>query len=1188
VDQKVWFTVYGEDGGVYEGTVRKADANTVTVHWSGGTHTVPRNGDPGHAPGAGEDESAAVAEIDEDFPVDGYPQMTTMKKLSDAELNHNLKFLHSVDRQFCYCGPTLVAINLFKIKDKQGKYFPTFTWERVQEYCGNTPERPHSYAFVEAAFQNVMSGGGNQAIVITGESGAGKSFCTNRMLDYLASVGKRPDDPLPNWFLKQAGEPEVAEPVTVTQRLVASTAILEAFGNAKMPRNNDSSRFGKLYQIYFDTNERIITGASIQPYLLEKSRITAQARDERNYHIFYELIRGLNDDEKAQMKLESDSNKGLRHYRWLNIPAYDVPKGKPPAWGNVTYNVPDDESPSGQKDDAGELEGVRVALKKFCSGDENNIFRSTMGVLTLGNIEIGDSREEKENIKESDPALIAAAELFGVESGALRQAIGFQTLDRVGTVPVSGTLARKFLSSIAKAIYNYQFIWMIKQVSMELSQDLPKGPDDCPEQPFIGVLDIFGFEYLNNNKLLASTEAVNSFEQWCINGCNEKLQALFVSIVVDLEEALYKEELGFSPELVFPRNDNTVDLIFGRTNSVYSKLENTCKMAARDTTDKGGTRDEEFLSAIRLDCMKKSNSWMDFSVTDGGPKLNRLDTKNKFVTKEYVKKKPDSAGAFMVDHYAAKVVYDVGGWTDKNADKITADMMTCFSSSSMDSGNGPGSGWLPSVYNEGQGKAGPGSVIAQFKNDLNNLVALLGGQNGGCETSFVRCIKPNSLKVADKYEDSLVLTQLAYTGMLQTLRIQKAGFPIRLKHQDYVDIFRVLDPDAAKEGVDALVKSINTNLMPDIIENLPNKEEIEPQLQHEGKPIDAIIVGKVAKVLSRDWAHTQVEIKAKAIKGIKAQIIQSVYRASDSKKEYDGKREAMNVLMPSFRGVLARLTYYPMKYAKMEQMSRASMVTMVRASMARANYYKERATAMEGANRQLLIKHINAAVYRQWYYERKVKFMLKEVCDRERARMKQYDYFGTQYIEEWAEERGAEEEERRTAAKEDDYRHEYEMAKEGEAFGRDKERALFEAEEYYREASAATHHLRKTLQEHKHKEFVLQENSAAIQRVATKKCREVLINMGVIKDNESTYTAPKLPEFPDEYDDDAMTAYLAAHKQKMLRKKVSPASIELETNVDISQLTGVAKARFIRNIAQQMGVDPSQVKIVLGLETPRY
>ena len=533
----------------------------------------------------------------------------------------------------------------------------------------------------------------------------------------------------------------------------------------------------------------------------------------------------------------------------------------------------------------------------------------------------------------------------------------------------SSTTHLTLTGSIAKAVYNKQFEWMVAQCSKDLVKEVPQNIAGAYTLPFIGVLDIFGFEFVKDEKLLTpGTVDKNSFEQWCINGCNEKLQQLFVDIVIDLETALYKKELDFAVPLGGDiRNDSTVDLIFGSKKSVYSQIENVSKVAAR-SSDPNANFDDKFLDDVKAQCGK--NPRMDIKAKVGphclmlpalrcsvpsmpSPGMPCLHTSSipllpvcpapMQVLMQYAKKRCPARG-FIVKHYAADVLYDPDGWVDKNQDKITTDMKICLANSQQAASDGAGSGCLPGIFKdliEDEGK-GPGSVLAQFKRSLDVLCDTL----LHCDTGFVRCIKPNRVKEPDIYEADLVLTQLAYTGMLVTLKIQKAGFPVRFKHQRYLDDFRCLDPDAATEGVEALVKSINENRMPGII------EELSPPPPEDQKEHDAIIVGKVDLVLSRDWAHTQVEIQAKQVKGESAVIIQSAYRANEYSKEFAAKQAATLELGSMFRGTLGRLEYYPQKYAQLEVMSRSSMTRAIKAALARKQYYKERAEFFYDINKR--------------------------------------------------------------------------------------------------------------------------------------------------------------------------------------------------------------------------------------------
>jgi len=441
-----------------------------------------------------------------------------------------------------------------------------------------------------------------------------------------------------------------------------------------------------------------------------------------------------------------------------------------------------------------------------------------------------------------------------------------------------------------------------------------------------------------------------------------------VSIIVDLENKLYTEELGAPLDLNFKRNDDTLDLIFAKKKSLYAQLENTTMLAGR-STDPNATFDEDFCDNVKKECSKHA----------------RIDFKDK-VLKKYMKAKPDCPGAFIVDHYAAHVIYNADGFIDKNQDKVTDDMVDCLAECALmnpvDTKLG-GKSFMSEIWERKQTEKGGKnpSVFGAFKSDLFSLVATL----SECSTGFVRCIKPNTSKQANIYESDLVLTQLAYTGMLSTLKITKMGYPARLKHQDYLDIYRCLAPDAAAQGLEELVKYLNDNIMPGVIEAMVEKPP-EEQLTSP-----AVRVGKMKYVLMRDWARTALDVKAREIKGQSAVIIQCQYRACDSLQFYQSRVKACEVLMPGFRGLMARLEYYPKKYARLEMTSRTTLVHNARAAMAKKTYYAKRIEFFETINRHTIQNHLYAYIQRQLYYEIKLKFQEKERAEHERDRFGLYE-----------------------------------------------------------------------------------------------------------------------------------------------------------------------------------------------------
>ena len=412
----------------------------------------------------------------------GENDLTSLSYLNEPEVLHNLQ-VRFVDRNeiYTYCGIVLVAINPYSELQIYGN--DTITAYRGQN-MGDLD--PHIYAVSEEAFKLMERDSKNQSIIVSGESGAGKTVSAKYSMRYFATVGGTSDTE-----------------TQVEKKVLASSPIMEAIGNAKTTRNDNSSRFGKYIEIDFSSKFQII-GASMRTYLLEKSRVVFQASEERNYHIFYQLCAA------NQKEILQDLHLGsCEDFTYTN-------QGESPEIDNV--------------DDEEEFEKTFEALKLlgFSDEDSRNIFRILASILHLGNVKIeasGRGDSEKSQVKMEDPSLPIVASLMEVPEKDLRQWLcNKKVVARNDTyvTPLKPSEAQHSRDALAKCIYSNLFDWIVYQINKALktSKKVHK---------FIGVLDIYGFE----------TFEINSFEQFCINYANEKLQQQFNMHVFKLEQEEY-------------------------------------------------------------------------------------------------------------------------------------------------------------------------------------------------------------------------------------------------------------------------------------------------------------------------------------------------------------------------------------------------------------------------------------------------------------------------------------------------------------------------------------------------------------------------------------------------------------------------------------------------------------------------
>nr|1G8X_A Chain A, MYOSIN II HEAVY CHAIN FUSED TO ALPHA-ACTININ 3 [Dictyostelium discoideum]1G8X_B Chain B, MYOSIN II HEAVY CHAIN FUSED TO ALPHA-ACTININ 3 [Dictyostelium discoideum] len=454
----------------------------------------------------GQDRQVKKDDANQRNPIkfDGVEDMSELSYLNEPAVFHNLRVRYNQDLIYTYSGLFLVAVNPFK-------RIPIYTQEMVDIFKGRRRNEvaPHIFAISDVAYRSMLDDRQNQSLLITGESGAGKTENTKKVIQYLASVAGR----------NQANGSGVLE-----QQILQANPILEAFGNAKTTRNNNSSEFGKFIEIQFN-NAGFISGASIQSYLLEKSRVVFQSETERNYHIFYQLLAGATAEEKKALHLA-----GPESFNYLNQS------------GCVDIKGVSDE-------DEFKITRQAMDIVGFSQEEQMSIFKIIAGILHLGNIKFEKGAGEGAVLKDKT-ALNAASTVFGVNPSVLEKALMEPRILAGRDLVAQHLNVEKSSSSrdaLVKALYGRLFLWLVKKINNVL----------CSERKayFIGVLDISGFEIFK----------VNSFEQLCINYTNEKLQQFFNHHMFKVEQEEYlKEKINWTFIDFGLDSQATIDLIDGR------------------------------------------------------------------------------------------------------------------------------------------------------------------------------------------------------------------------------------------------------------------------------------------------------------------------------------------------------------------------------------------------------------------------------------------------------------------------------------------------------------------------------------------------------------------------------------------------------------------------------------------------
>ncbi|XP_077145978.1 unconventional myosin-VI isoform X6 [Ranitomeya variabilis] len=656
--------------------------------------------------------------------------------LNEATLLHNIKVRYSKDKIYTYVANILIAVNPYFDVPK------LYTSEYIKMYQGRSLGTlpPHVYAIADKAFRDMKVLKMSQSIIVSGESGAGKTENTKFVLRYLTeSYGSGQD---------------------IDERIVEANPLLEAFGNAKTVRNNNSSRFGKFVEIHFNEKYSVV-GGFVSHYLLEKSRICVQGQDERNYHIFYRLCAGAPEEIRQKLFLSSPDN-----FRYLNrgctryFASKDTDK-------QILQNR---KSPEYLKhgslkdpllDDHGDFNRMCIAMKKIGLDDTEklDLFRVVAGVLHLGNIDFEEAGSTSGGCtlkNKSSKSLEYCSALLGLDQDDLRVSLTTRVMlttaggakGTVIKVPLKVEQANNARDALAKAVYGKLFDHVVNRVN----QCFPFERSSY----FIGVLDIAGFEYFEHN----------SFEQFCINYCNEKLQQFFNERILKEEQELYqKEGLGVN-EVHYVDNQDCIDLIESKLVGILDILDEENRLPQPS--------DQHFTSMVH---QKHKNH---FRLT--------IPRKSKLTVHRNIR---DDEG-FIIRHFAGAVCYETTQFVEKNNDALhmSLESLICESKDKFVRE------LFESVNNHKDSKQKTGklsfiSVGNKFKTQLNLLLEKLRSTG----SSFIRCIKPNLKMTSHQFEGAQILSQLQCSGMVSVLDLMQGGFPSRASFHELYNMYKKYMPE---------------------------------------------------------------------------------------------------------------------------------------------------------------------------------------------------------------------------------------------------------------------------------------------------------------------------------------------------------------------------------------------------------
>eukprot|EP00039_Didymoeca_costata_P001385 m.52055 g.52055 ORF g.52055 m.52055 type:complete len:1903 (+) comp10770_c0_seq2:130-5838(+) len=745
--------------------------------------------------------------------IESVADMATLGDLHEGAILYNMKLRYKENLIYTYIGSILAAVNPYK------KIEGIYSDEKIIEYKGKPIGElaPHVYAIANESYANMWKSDVDQVVLISGESGSGKTESTKFMLRFLS-------------FLSNEIQSQSEGGKSFEEQILQSNPVMEAFGNAKTVYNNNSSRFGKFMSVQFN-NSGVIEGGKIIDYLLEKNRVARQNPQERTFHIFYALVSGCNAD---KYKVHSGLPENYHFLSQSGVTKVDTIDDKE-NWKEVV---------------------AAFDLLDFTADQTDAVTRVLSAILLIGNItfdQAGGAQIKNPKILEQIAELLG-----GIQGPALGEGLTEKKRLLRGEViatPLDLDQARDARDSLAMAIYACLFKFLIKKINITL-----KGPSTFHT---IGILDIFGFENFENNFL----------EQFNINYANEKLQQYFNQHIFSLEQIEYTKEGLEWTDIDYVDNSDCLDLIERRLG-VISLIDEEARMPK-------GT-DESLKNKLH-------------SRHGGSP--------------YYVK--PRMQGTlFGINHFAGAVMYEITGIVEKNRDTFREDLLDVLVASDDD--------FIVDLFDDvGDNGSSKGTsrrkatLCVQFKDSLISLMKILNAAN----PHFVRCVKPNMAKKANSFTDKTVLNQLRYSGMMETVKIRRAGYPVRREFADFLFRFRVLAAGQDKsiseaEQCAAVLKKYDSSGKDWKIGHTKAfmREKVEIVLEDaRAKELQVTIEKIKAFVVAAIFRKRMASINSAIVK------VQAWMKGCLARIKYLSMKKSAIRIQANYRGYLARKLYTDMK-----------------------------------------------------------------------------------------------------------------------------------------------------------------------------------------------------------------------------------------------------------------------------------
>uniref|UniRef100_M4BYP7 Myosin motor domain-containing protein n=1 Tax=Hyaloperonospora arabidopsidis (strain Emoy2) TaxID=559515 RepID=M4BYP7_HYAAE len=648
----------------------------------------------------------------ENLGPEGIEDMTALNYLHEAAILYNVKKRFLQKLPYTYTGDICIAVNPYQ-------WLPELYSEQTQsQYLTKSRDElpPHVYATSMASYKDMKLHAVNQSILVSGESGAGKTETTKVLMNHLASIAGGLND-------------------YTIKKIIEVNPLLESFGNAKTVRNDNSSRFGKFTQLQFDSDGTLV-GARCRTYLLEKTRVISHEIAERNYHIFYQLLSARDCKE-----------------RWFLDDANEC----------YAYTGAHKTSTTEGMSDAKHFERTKTALGLIGVSEKQQecLFEVLAGIVHLGQLKIRSKNgNEESEIVPNDQGAKNATNLLGILTPDLENALCSRQIAVAGdtvTAFLKRDQAEECAGALAKAIYSNVFDWLVETINTSLENDTQM----CYH---VGILDIFGFEHFKHN----------SFEQFCINYANEKLQQKFTQDVFKTVQHEYEAEGIVWSHIDFADNQDVISVIEDRLG-IISLLN--------DEVMRPKGNDESLVSKLST-IHKDEQDVIEF------PRTSRTQ--------------------FTIKHYAGAVTYESLGFLDKHKDALLPDLSDLIRGSSKqflrtiftEKNDDPVTSRKKSSCGTRNGRVSRGALAVanvgtQFKDNLNELMSSI----RQTKVHYVRCVKPNHNKSPNEMNQPMVVSQLRCAGVIEAIRISRVAYPNRLLLEKLMDKFWVFDVGHRNTGI---------------------------------------------------------------------------------------------------------------------------------------------------------------------------------------------------------------------------------------------------------------------------------------------------------------------------------------------------------------------------------------------------